>query len=67
MANFDQFIIMLTENDFDYSLTEINENKIVKITQVGYPHHEKIVGYSDFFTEFEFDKNGKLIKIGIWE
>jgi hypothetical protein len=32
-----------------------------------YSGKEKIDGYCDFFSEFEFDSDGKFIKVGIWE
>ena len=28
---------------------------------------EKHIGYTGFFTEFFFDQDGKLIKMGTWE
>ena len=28
---------------------------------------EKVVGHAWFFTEFEFDKKGKFIQMGVWE
>ena len=28
---------------------------------------EKVVGYSSFYTLFEFDKEGKFVQMGAWE
>ena len=28
---------------------------------------EKVTGYGCFYTRFEFDENGKFIKLGAWE
>lgn len=29
--------------------------------------HEKLEGYSGFFSDVEFDKDGKFLKQGFWE
>ena len=29
--------------------------------------HEKVIGYSYFRSEYNFDEDGKFINVGIWE
>lgn len=33
----------------------------------GRDESDKVDGYSGFFTQFEFDENGKFICVGAWE
>ena len=33
----------------------------------GYNHYKKIIGFNGFYTEFEFDIDGKFLQMGAWE
>lgn len=43
--------------------TRENENQVIQCMS-GW---DKVDGYLGFFTDFEFNKEGKFIEMGIWE
>jgi hypothetical protein len=52
-------------NDFGIKFRE--ESRTITINVDRDSKDSKVSGYSGFFTEFEFDKNGKFEDMGVWE
>jgi hypothetical protein len=52
----------LNNGDYSHYKTVGAVSEVTLLAQSG-----GVEGYSNFFTEFTFDKDGKFVNVGIWE
>jgi len=62
MTDKEKLMTLLTE--FGVEFQEDNDDRNDIVCEEGYA---KVWGYWDFYTRFEFNKEGKFIQMGTWE
>lgn len=62
MSDFELLKDLLNRAKIDY---ECPDGKL--ILEVNRQHTHVVRGYNGFFTEFNFNKEGSLVDVGIWE
>ena len=64
MTDYDKVKALFTELGIGFTEHDEKDNVKVICCEAG---SDKVIGYSGFFTDFEFDEDGKFIQMGVWE
>ena len=67
MTDLEKLQSLLTEFGVEFNLLTAPGNEISASIDCQANVHTKVVGYAGFSVDFNFDKDGKFIEIGVWE
>ena len=70
MTDLEKFIDTYKQFGIDIKFDEKDGIKIITLGgcwEDSDTHSDKFIGYSGFYSQLEFDKNGKFLNQGFWE